>query len=76
MKNKLILGAAFLLAAITESLACTNLIVGKGASVDGSVIVSYSADSYGMLASCITILPVCMKKEPCVISMIGIRANI
>ena len=45
MKNKLILGAAFLLAAITESLACTNLIVGKGASVDGSVIVSYSADS-------------------------------
>ena len=36
MKNKLILGAAFLLAAITESLACTNLIVGKGASVDRS----------------------------------------
>ena len=50
MKNKLILGAAFLLAAITESLACTNLIVGKGASVDGSVIVSYSADSYGIFA--------------------------
>ena len=51
MKNKLILGAAFLLAAITESLACTNLIVGKGASVDGSVIVSYSADSYGMFTN-------------------------
>lgn len=29
MKNKLILGAAFLLAAITESLACTNLIVDR-----------------------------------------------
>jgi len=28
--------------------ACTNLIVGKKASTDGSVIVSYSADSYGM----------------------------
>lgn len=28
-------------------LACTNLIVGRGASVDGSVFVSYSADSYG-----------------------------
>ena len=28
--------------------ACTNFIVGKKASADGSVIVSYSADSYGM----------------------------
>ncbi len=28
--------------------ACTNLIVGKKASADGSVIVSYNADSYGM----------------------------
>ena len=37
MKNKLILGAAFLLAAITESLACTNLIVGKGRSEERRV---------------------------------------
>ena len=48
MKNKLILGAALLVAAVTETLACTNFIVGKNASTDGSVIVSYSADSYGM----------------------------
>ncbi len=27
---------------------CTNFIVGKKASTDGSVIVSYNADSYGM----------------------------
>ena len=27
--------------------ACTNLIVGRGASQDGSVIVSYSCDDYG-----------------------------
>lgn len=31
-----------------HSVACTNLIVGKKASTDGSVIVSYNADSYGM----------------------------
>lgn len=28
--------------------ACTNLIVGRDASADGSVIVTYSADDYGM----------------------------
>ena len=33
---------------ILHSSACTNLIVGKAASTDGSVIVSYNADSYGM----------------------------
>lgn len=32
---------------LTASLACTNLIVGKKASKDGSVIVSYSCDDYG-----------------------------
>ena len=32
----------------TDAEACTNLIVGKKASADGSVIVSYNADSYGM----------------------------
>ena len=32
-------------------LACTNFIVGKKASFDGSVICSYSADDYGMFQS-------------------------
>lgn len=31
----------------TDNYACTNLIVGKKASKDGSVIVSYSCDDYG-----------------------------
>lgn len=32
----------------TQGEACTNFIVGKKASVDGSVICSYNADDYGM----------------------------
>ena len=36
------------LAGITlGAMACTNFIVAKGASTDGSVICSYNADSYG-----------------------------
>jgi len=31
----------------SNSNACTNFIVTKGASVDGSVMITYSADSYG-----------------------------
>lgn len=36
------------LAAATYATACTNFIVGKQASTDGSVICSYNADDYGM----------------------------
>ncbi len=48
MKSRILLTAAFCAAALTNVPACTNLIVGKKASVDGSTIVSYSADSYGL----------------------------
>ena len=49
--KKNILAAAFIAAAsfsAIEADACTNFIVGKKASADGSVICSYSADDYGM----------------------------
>ena len=37
--------------AVVNANACTNFIVGKNASTDGSVICSYNADSYGMFQS-------------------------
>ena len=48
MKRRIILCAAMFMAAMANTFACTNLIVGKNASADGSTIVSYSADSYGL----------------------------
>lgn len=36
---------------VTPSWACTNLIVGKAASVDGSVICTYNCDGYGFAGS-------------------------
>ncbi|MGN1256264.1 MAG: C69 family dipeptidase [Bacteroidaceae bacterium] len=46
MNKKIILTALVMLAS-TASHACTNLIVGRKASQDGSVIVTYSCDDYG-----------------------------
>lgn len=45
--KSLVLSAAMLLAS-SGAFTCSNLIVGKKASVDGSVMVSYNADDYGM----------------------------
>ncbi len=48
MKKKFGWIAMVLAMCVVNGWACTNLIVGKKASADGSVIVSYSADSYGL----------------------------
>lgn len=40
--------AVAMLGSVSEAEACSNFIVGKKASVDGSVLCSYSADDYGM----------------------------
>lgn len=45
MTKKVLLAFGFLLS-WTASLACTNFLVGKNASADGSTMISYSADSY------------------------------
>ena len=49
-KNLFTLSAIAIIACLTcrenSSSACTNIIVTPGASVDGSAIVSYAADSH------------------------------
>lgn len=48
MKKIFGLTAAALMLISVNSFACTNFIVTKGASTDGSVLVSYAADSHGL----------------------------
>jgi len=47
MKKTLISTLLLLGTLATEAWACTNIIVGKAASADGSVMVTYNDDSYG-----------------------------
>ncbi len=44
--KKLLITATLLLGATATILACTNFIVTKGASADGSTFISYAADSH------------------------------
>ncbi len=46
MKKILLFTAAYLLLSAVNTYACTNLLVTKGASKDGSTFISYSADSH------------------------------
>ncbi len=48
MKKIFYTAALLLMMAADHAMACTNFIVGKDASADGSVFVTYNADSYGM----------------------------
>ncbi len=50
MKKTLLLLAA-LAASVLPAAACTNLIVGKKASADGSVICTYNCDGFGFAGS-------------------------
>ncbi|MBO7230924.1 MAG: C69 family dipeptidase [Bacteroidaceae bacterium] len=46
--KKVVLSLFVMLFGVVASNACTNFLVGKKASKDGSVFITYSADSYGM----------------------------
>ena len=46
--KKVVLSLFAILLCVISSSACTNFLVGKKASKDGSVFITYSADSYGM----------------------------
>ena len=47
MKRLSCIAVALLLAGVAEALACTNILVGKKASADGSVLCSYNCDTFG-----------------------------
>ena len=51
MKKRITLAVALIWATFSITNACTNFIVGKNASVDGSTMVTYAADSYWLYGS-------------------------
>ena len=51
MRKYLFVAAALLAAASLPAFCCTNLIVGKAASADGSVMCTYNCDGFGFAAS-------------------------
>jgi len=48
---KKLISLTLLLASAAYALACTNLIVGKKASTDGSVMCTYNCDGFGFSGS-------------------------
>ena len=48
MMKRILLSVLAVCGMAMPSTACTNFIVGKNASTDGSVMCTYNADSYGM----------------------------
>ncbi|WP_165024785.1 dipeptidase [Dysgonomonas sp. ZJ279] len=46
--RKFFLSVLFILACSIQAYCCTNLLVGKSASTDGSTMITYSADSYAL----------------------------
>lgn len=48
MLNRLFTFACATLAATSASMACTSLIAGRGATADGSVMITYAADSHNL----------------------------
>ena len=48
MLKRLSIVSAIALSAEIPALACTSLIAGKGATADGSVMITYAADSHNL----------------------------
>ncbi len=51
MKKKVFFSVILMVFSVSTAWACTNLIVGKKASVDGSVMCTYNCDGFGFSGS-------------------------
>ena len=49
LMKRIVLSAVFLILFYQHSFSCTNLLVTKGASADGSVMITYNADAGGFM---------------------------
>ncbi|MDD4515554.1 C69 family dipeptidase [Massilibacteroides sp.] len=47
-KKHFIVAAALAMCSVLETMACTSFLIGRNATTDGSVMISYAADSHGL----------------------------
>lgn len=47
-KKHFIVAAVLAMCSVLDTIACTSFLIGKKASADGSVMISYAADSHGL----------------------------
>ena len=64
-KSWILLTACAALLSGVEAIACTGLLVGKKASTDGSVMISYAADRIPCMGRCIVGPPLHGRRAPC-----------
>lgn len=73
--KKLITAAMAIAAATTGAWGCTSLIAAKGATADGSVMVTYAADSHNLYGELYNQPAADHEREPCAKWWNGIPEN-
>ena len=76
MKKILLTIGAAITASQIASFACTSLLAGKGATTDGSTIITYNADSYVLYGELYHHPAADHKKVRCLRSESGIQISI
>ena len=75
MKRLLVLAIILLGISFQNSQSCTNFLITRGASKDGSTMITYAADSHVLYGELYSARLLIIPKVPCWMFMNGIQEN-